>query len=311
MAHFIRVRSLGLWVDGDVLQASEMELFDAQLSKAINGDEGGVYTPSATIEIGGSHGLKMTGSFWSTGAFRVDGLADLRGGLTVVGGDATFAQDISCQGDISGDGNLAIAGTTTLHGTTINGSLSISADLHVQGTTQLDGDVTGNADFFIERVFIHCAAEGGFVFKANGAAKVVGNAEIGGTCTITGATQIGGVVTLTNNLSVQGVFSGKGRFRRRVRVMGDAGETVSVSDYDLVVMPIGTMTGDRTLNISTAGAVEGDVLRVVTQDSTFTLTVDWVDFNTGIKIAATSQRWLELTFVGTIWMLTAMGDKTA
>jgi len=303
MAHFIRVRPLGLWVDGDVLQASEMELFDAQLSKAINGDEGGVYTPSAAIEIGGIHGLKLTGVFWSTGSFRVDGLADLRGGLSVTGGDATFAQDVSVQGNISGDGDLAIAGTTTLHGTTISGSLAISSNLHVQGTTQLDGDVTGNADFFIERVFIHCTAEGGFVFKANGAAKIVGNAEIGGTCTVTGA------VTLSSNLSVQGVFSGKGRFRRRVRVMGDASETVSVSDYDMVFMPPGVMTIDRVLTISTAGAVEGDVMRVTALDGTHFLNVDWGAANTFLKVDTAQRRWLELTFIGSNWELTALGDK--
>lgn len=60
MAHFAFTRSPGGWIALSVLFASEMEDIDDKLSKALNADEGGSWTPSSQIVLGGA-GLKVIG----------------------------------------------------------------------------------------------------------------------------------------------------------------------------------------------------------------------------------------------------------
>jgi hypothetical protein len=60
MGHFAYTRSPGGWIALSVLFASEMEDLDGKLFKAINGDEGGSWTPSSQIVLGGA-GLKIIG----------------------------------------------------------------------------------------------------------------------------------------------------------------------------------------------------------------------------------------------------------
>ena len=60
MGHFAYTRSPGGWIALSVLFASEMESLDGKLFKAINGDEGGSWSPSGQIVLGGA-GLKVNG----------------------------------------------------------------------------------------------------------------------------------------------------------------------------------------------------------------------------------------------------------
>jgi hypothetical protein len=53
MAHFSSVKPGGTWASLDVPGAAAFTTFDTNLAKAINGDDGGVWAPSAAIEIGG------------------------------------------------------------------------------------------------------------------------------------------------------------------------------------------------------------------------------------------------------------------
>lgn len=60
MAHFARVRPSGFWTINSSVDPLEFEAFDANLFKAINGDDGGTWAPAAVITIGGL-GLTVTG----------------------------------------------------------------------------------------------------------------------------------------------------------------------------------------------------------------------------------------------------------
>lgn len=59
MAHNARIRPDSKWVTGPPLAGSEITTVDVNLTKAINGDGGGTYTPSAQIVIGGAAGLRL------------------------------------------------------------------------------------------------------------------------------------------------------------------------------------------------------------------------------------------------------------
>ena len=54
MAHFAYTRTPGTWTALSALSHAEMEDIDTKLYKAINGDEGGAWTPSTAIQIGGA-----------------------------------------------------------------------------------------------------------------------------------------------------------------------------------------------------------------------------------------------------------------
>jgi hypothetical protein len=310
MAHFSRVRVFGLWVVNSTLLPSEMELFDAQLSKAINGDEGGVWAPSSLIEVGGS-GIKITGPCVVTSE------AQLQGGATVTGGNLAVANDANIQGNATVGGTLEVAGETT-----ITDTLNVAVALMVQDGAAIGGEIVGLAGATITGGDLNVGDD--IVCQGNaeiaGTLDVDGNAAIGGTLgvgsttvtgtlTTTGNASLGGTLAVTGDATLSGTTIAKGRFRRRVLTMGDAGATVSVADYDLIYMPPGVLTADRTLNISTSGALEGDVIRVLCLDTTHFLDVDWGAGGNALRIDAASQRWLELTYVGSAWVMTGLGDR--
>lgn len=310
MAHFNRVRTSGLWVSSSVLLPAEMEAFDANQSKAVNGDEGGVWAPSDPIEIGGD-GLKVTG------ACVVTSEAQLQGGATITGGNLSVADDADVQGNATVAGTLDVGGETT-----ISDDLNVTNNLAVQGTATITGEILGNGGATItggdlnvgDDIVCQGNAEIAGTLDVDGNAAIggtlgVGSTTVDGTLTATGNASLGGTLAVTGNATLSGTTTAKGRFRRRVLTMGDAGDTVSVSDYDLVYMPSGVMTAGRTLNISTTGAVDGDVIRVCCEDTTYDLNVDWGPSNIPLKVAATQRRWLELTYISSQWRTTGLGDK--
>lgn len=50
---FARLRSPGLWAPNSVIEPEEFEQLDENLSHALDGQNGGVYTPNLPLEIGG------------------------------------------------------------------------------------------------------------------------------------------------------------------------------------------------------------------------------------------------------------------
>lgn len=271
--HFTRVRPSGFWVDGGALLASEMAVFDEHQLKAINGDEGGSWSPSSVIEIGGA-GAKFTGPFWSTGTFRVDGLADLKGGATVTGGDLVVSQDASVQGALEVDGLATVDELAVVNGANIQGNAAVQGALAVTGNIGTDGDV------FCERVAIHGGHLGANVLSVNGAARITGNCEIDGATACNDAFGVAGSfvalgpATFGGPISISKVIStsGEGRVRLRFLALTDVNATISINDCDAAHMASGVMTAARTIAVTTTGAAAGDVLHIA-NDNTYLLTV--------------------------------------
>lgn len=313
MPHFVRIRPAGLWTIGSVLQPEELELFDANQSKALNGDEGGVWAPSALLELGGA-GLKVTGPLNVPGAASFTGgvLANTAGitGSLDVQGDTELQADLEVQGETGLGGApeagfaCKVTGNAKCTGTlAVSGDLTVASDLDVQQDITAQGAITGDAGR-LETLGLHSAVAPGKVFTADGAGNITGNWEVGGVASAAS-------LVVSGNATISGTTKAKGRFKRRVLVMTDAGTTVSVSDHDLVYMPPGVMSADRTLTVSTSGAEEGDVLRVVAKDTIHTLDVDWGSDASALKRATDKQDWLELTFIGGVWIKTGTGDRSA
>jgi len=63
MAHFSYTRTGGLWGPNgvDTITEADLESFEQKMFKAINGDEGGAWSPSSAIAIGGS-GVDLQGT---------------------------------------------------------------------------------------------------------------------------------------------------------------------------------------------------------------------------------------------------------
>lgn len=310
MAHFSRVRVFGLWVVNSTLLPTEMELFDAQLSKAINGDEGGVWAPSSLIEVGGS-GIKITGPFVVTSE------AQLQGGATVTGGNLSVADDANIQGNATVGGTLEVTGETTItddlnvgNDATIQGELEVDGatnlgdNLSVDGSIQATGGVTASGDLSGARLALAGSHEG-----AN-KLTVRGNSYFDGSVSIVGGMQMNGSATLNADLIVQGVTQAKGRFRKRMfTVSADSAQVVNIADYDIVRLPAGVLTVDRVLTVETTNAVAGDVMRVFTEDTTNFLEVQASAVNTPIKRLSGSIAWLELIYTGSAWVTSAFSEN--
>lgn|SRR5512138_141911 len=93
---FVRNRASGLWVPNTVIDPGELELWDQQISDAIDGAEGGAYAPSNPIEIGGA-GVELggplvaNGDFNATGSATFDGATSFTLAVTFDGATVTWA----------------------------------------------------------------------------------------------------------------------------------------------------------------------------------------------------------------------------
>lgn len=102
MAHNAFIRAGAVWADASTLMPSELSAFDTRQFQAINGDLGGVWSPSASITIGGTFGLRVTApsdlddaniSITNGKAITIQGGASflsLGGSSVTFGGDVTF-----------------------------------------------------------------------------------------------------------------------------------------------------------------------------------------------------------------------------
>jgi len=100
-----------MWVLGSVVAPTELELFDNDQSKAVDGYGGGVYAPNNRLVIGGA-GVDFTGG---TGA-------DPNGPLTATAAAGTQASGIVATGDESGSGGVFTGGPGGGYGVTATGN---------------------------------------------------------------------------------------------------------------------------------------------------------------------------------------------
>lgn len=67
MAHFTRTQVDATWINGYVMPAADFIDLDSKLFRSVNGDDGGLWSPSSPIILGGS-GLTVTGPTVVSGA---------------------------------------------------------------------------------------------------------------------------------------------------------------------------------------------------------------------------------------------------
>lgn len=305
MAHFQRIRLFGLWTTGSALQPGEMELFDANLSKAINGDEGGPWAPTSPIELGGA-GIKITGPAEFTGEFKVATEALLQGGATITGGPLAVSTNANVQGNLTVDGNASMGGNLS-----VDGSASVVGNLSVEGIAVLQDDVGIDGTLTVAGgTGLGGAPEGGFAAKVTGNCKVTGTCSIGSNLTVDGAVTLNAATLVANDLGVTGTltvngkFKGHGRFKRDIFTMVDAGGTISPADYQMIYLADGVLTADRTIILDTATAEAGDAIRVIVDEDTKFLEIDHA-LDTLTMRRATGQVYIaEFTFFGGTWRVT-------
>lgn len=332
MAHFDRVREFGFWVTSP-LASSEMELFDSMLSKAINGDGGGVWAPSSLIEIGGS-GVKVStvlvvgpGSAVSGRELTVIGESSFTGTMFgvdysftdgVITGDLAVGDDLTVTGDITA-ATLALAGAAVSgRKLTVNGASSFTGTIFGVDCSLTDGVFTGDLavgdDLTVTgdvTVGGTCAMTGavslGSTLGVTGNTTLSAALAVGGTSTLSGAVTMASTLAVTGNATLSGVTKSKGRHKVRTLTMGNASASASVSDYDRVMMPSGVMSANRSITILNTGAETGDVLRVTNEDSTYFLSYITAGPAGGDLKRGTNINWVDLEFDGTDWRVSGGG----
>lgn len=302
MAHLVRVRSPGTWLSLSTLLASEMESLDAQLYKAINGDGGGVWAPSAIIEIGGL-GIRITGAFVVTSQAELEGGADITGNLSVSGGsnlhNTTVTGSCSVSGNIHSDADLSVADDASITGDLTAATVAVGGGLFSGKAFS----VTGNAH--VSGTFISVGA-----FFASNNASVSGNLSVEGNTTlqadlsVDGDTSLLGAVSLTQPLTP----SGSGRVRVKAVEGADADTTYTIANAECVVVLSTSITANRIYSLSTTGAATGDRIVFVSRNGTFQISLG-VSGNASENVilkkdAPLYSNWVEYTFVSGKWYKT-------
>jgi hypothetical protein len=94
----------------------------------------------------------------------------------------------------------------------------------------------------------------------------------------------------------------------------DANATILVSGNRTRVLPAATLTANRTLTLSTTGAVEGDELFIVRNDATaytYTLANSGVGAGNVAIMPISNRAWCRARFDGTNWIHLASGISLA
>ncbi len=302
MAHFDRIRDPGFWVALGNLLASEMELFDAHLAGAINGDGGGVWAPSSLIEIGGL-GLKITGPFVVTSQ------AQLQDGAVVSGGNLSVSLDATVQGDLLVQSTLEVEGTSEFHDDVLisgGGDLSVSGDANVQGALGVTGAATLASASVTDDLTVGDDATVGGDLAVTGTSSFTGGVQFAGPATFTDPVNLNDTVALTQPLTP----SGAGRVRAKVVQGADADTVYTIADAEVVLIPGGVLTADRVYTLSATGAATGDRIVFATRDTSRTVTVT-VPSNVGEQRLlrhnqSTSSDWVEYTYMGSAWYITGI-----
>jgi hypothetical protein len=290
MAHFTRTRAnLAAWATGTTVQNTEYDDLDEKTFKAINGDDGGTWAPSAVITIGGS-GLTMTGPFTAAdatistdlhGNWTCDGNVTFSNALHVTG-DAYLANGASLTG-VSGCSLTGyFGGTPFFQGTpTVDGS---SAKLVFSSGADCDlGDGTNISTLSVKDHSAISAESGASVVFASGSLFTMAGSQgvAGKLYAVSGGeieAQPGSTVDVqsgvTFTLASPIVCSGTGRIQQRVITSGvDADTTFAIADGDVIYVRSGALTNNRAYTLSTAGASTGDRLSLFMGDATYQVTV--------------------------------------
>lgn len=291
MAHNARVRAdLAAWGAAIPVEPEEFNYLDEGVYNSINGDGGGTWAPAAAIIVGGS-GLHLSGA-----NHHVLGGATLAvdsGGTFTVAANGTLNINTGAYGYINGTGYLTV-NTGAAINIASGGFFRVTGDAVIQNTGNLiveSGgaiDVKANGAINVESTGdiniqggadINVANAGDINIEGGGAINIEGGGDItvanGGTITV----QSGGELTLAAGavVSVAAVAprTGAGRIPKRI-IRGEAvDDTTSYGpqDADVVIIYPWVGANDRGYTLDHSLAVHGDVIKFVTFDPTYSVTI--------------------------------------
>ena len=292
MAHFVRQRAAGLWVNDSVITQAELEAIDENLSKAINGDDGGTWSPTAPIIIGGS-GLQVDGP------------------LNAPGGNVTF----------DGAGLFSCAKDATFSGSTLNvnaDTTTFTKGVYFSGTCVPQFQVPA---YFLDDVTLGDSAAD--VINVLGTAQFAEAAQFLGGITVgsapasfQGDVDLGNATSDTVNINGTSAvkapmtLSGAGQLIRRAVIGADANTTYQPDAVD--VIRINSLTADRVYTIGTSGVAEGSMMRIYSNNAAWKVTLQRSDltFIADVKINAVgAYYWVDLLYINTRWELAGFDLK--
>lgn len=256
MSHFAYISgrgSLANWGIGTSVAPSEFWFFESSIYKCVNGDDGGAWSPSATIAFGGTYGM----SFSSTTPLYA-------GGNTTIGTSTsntlTVNATATCNGDATFTGDLTIGATGTTIVITGTGTMGVSKAIAFSGT----------ADFFAATTFRTTTTIGDASsdqLYVNSTAFIYNNLTIGTTYSvetllIKSATTQSGTIVFNADVAIaptSGVMSGN--------------ESQSASNATVVRFVTNTASAHRTMTLLHADAVGGSMKIIKNNDSTYNVVV--------------------------------------
>lgn len=269
---FSRIRAPGGWIAGSTITPTELETFDQNLSRALDGYAGGTYAPSSLLEIGGS-GLKLS----STGNQLSGTLTVLSGGLLAVNGGAAFVavegSTFLVQSDATLQGNVALGisgGTKTL---TVHGAATFEKNVTVTQAATFNGAVSCTGNVTLGDAAGDAVTINGNLTVAN-AAALDGNVSIGSSssnfCTVLAQTNFAAQATHSAPI----VLASAGRVRKRIVHLGDANANITPQAADVYIMLAGVPTAARTFTIDDTNCADGDELIISCLDSVWGINVN-------------------------------------
>lgn len=230
---FARQRSPGAWTG--TISTAEFDAIDDHISKAIDGNAGGSYSPSAAIVIHGAFGLNID----DDSQLVVDG-AFVCTSTTIAANfqAAIFQDDVVC--------NQSLSAASFVGGSINVTTVNASANLHV-----------------------------GAVFDVDGAADFAAHVDFHGTTTFTGAATINTLSVTTslgfNAASANDLFilNGAGRIQYRIAAATSASATYQPNAVDIVKIPSNnTLTADVIWTIGDTGAQDGMIMHLSRSEDT-------------------------------------------
>jgi hypothetical protein len=303
MAHFAYIGgSLGAWATGTTVTAAKFWQFDQNQYKAINGDEGGAWSPTAKIVIGGANGLELSSSpllLSGTASLSVAGSATFTGNFTATGsvntignssGDtlsvnaiASFAQLVVCANNLVSSGNTVLgdAGSDTC---TVNANMTVVNDCTIgSGPTN---------NFYCNSTESHTGPEtheGTVAFTGNethdGGETHTGAETHAGTAYFANTVTCDSTVTLNGNVNIGDSSSDIVDLKSVVHSSTLEGRVVAGTVYPTdanwtygvfrqrIIYPVALLTADRDLNVSFSGDFIGDEVEIWNMSATYYVTV--------------------------------------
>jgi len=297
MAHSSYIRgSLGAWGIASALTPAELWAFDQAQYKAINGDDGGTWAPSAAITIGGS-GLALSGANHS-----------VSGTLTVSsGGFLTVASgaDLSVAGDlaVNAGGSMVVNTGATLD---IFGAVDIESGSVVEWKSGSESEFESGSEAIWESGSNAKWESGSNARWYSGSNSTW---ESGSNLTIENGTVVTAVLGSASSVTVGCVvgLAGAGRITKRLDTNAtDGSRTIAVTTADIFYNPSGVLSASCAWTL-TNGANVGEEITLVNLDATYQITISGSILSVAgaIKNASGSFACASFVWNGTHWISTS------